>query len=217
MANEKVTGLTELTAPVATDQILVIDDPAGTPASKKMELSKVMPTGGTENQVLAKSGAGYGALKWYTLPQQNDVAFFEQGTAVTFATAGGVIPLAETMNDITDCSVADNVITVPAGTFLLHAMIGGFVRTGISALYLWDETADEHYFTGPYADFNTSTVSSYTWLGGGVLLLQTVLVVASENDFSLRAKVSIARAQIGGTALSGLDAGLGSLTLLKIK
>ena len=38
MADKKVTQLTALTAPANTDLILVIDDPAGSPISKKMTL-----------------------------------------------------------------------------------------------------------------------------------------------------------------------------------
>jgi len=38
MADKKVTQLTALTAPANTDLLLIIDDPAGSPVSKKIEL-----------------------------------------------------------------------------------------------------------------------------------------------------------------------------------
>ena len=38
MADKKVTQLTALTAPANTDLLLIVDDPTGTPVSKKIEL-----------------------------------------------------------------------------------------------------------------------------------------------------------------------------------
>lgn len=42
MADQKLTDLTELTAPVAADLLYIIDDPAGTPTSKKATVANVV-------------------------------------------------------------------------------------------------------------------------------------------------------------------------------
>jgi hypothetical protein len=41
MADKKVTQLTALTAPANTDLLLIVDDPSGSPVSKKIELGDV--------------------------------------------------------------------------------------------------------------------------------------------------------------------------------
>ena len=44
MADKKVTQLTELTTTVAEDQLLVVDDPNGTPASKRITIKSMFGT-----------------------------------------------------------------------------------------------------------------------------------------------------------------------------
>ena len=44
MADQKLTGLTALTDPAATDIIYVVDDPGGTPLSKKMTFTNLQKT-----------------------------------------------------------------------------------------------------------------------------------------------------------------------------
>ena len=41
MADKKITQLTALTAPANTDLLLIVDDPSGTPISKKVELGDI--------------------------------------------------------------------------------------------------------------------------------------------------------------------------------
>ena len=42
MANTKTTGLTELTAPALSDLLYIVDDPGGTPLSKKITLNNLL-------------------------------------------------------------------------------------------------------------------------------------------------------------------------------
>ena len=42
MADTKITGLTEETAPVTTDLLVIVDDPSGTPATKKATIANVL-------------------------------------------------------------------------------------------------------------------------------------------------------------------------------
>lgn len=41
MADTKITGLTELTTPALADVIAIVDDPTGTPVTKKMTLANL--------------------------------------------------------------------------------------------------------------------------------------------------------------------------------
>ena len=41
MADKKITQLTQLTAPANTDLLLIVDDPSGSPISKKVELGDI--------------------------------------------------------------------------------------------------------------------------------------------------------------------------------
>ena len=46
MANSKLSALSELTAAQITDLMHIIDDPSGTPTSKKAEIGSVLVNGG---------------------------------------------------------------------------------------------------------------------------------------------------------------------------
>ncbi len=41
MADTKISDLTELTLPASTDLLAIVDDPAGTPATKKITLENI--------------------------------------------------------------------------------------------------------------------------------------------------------------------------------
>lgn len=56
MADKKVTQLTALTAPANTDLLLIIDDPAGSPISKKIELEDIF--GATSQTLFASMNFG---------------------------------------------------------------------------------------------------------------------------------------------------------------
>jgi len=56
MADKKVTQLTALTAPANTDLLLIIDDPAGSPISKKIELEDIF--GATAQTTFASMNFG---------------------------------------------------------------------------------------------------------------------------------------------------------------
>ncbi len=45
MANKLVTELDELTTPIATDQLYIIDDPISTPIGKKINVSTLLQAG----------------------------------------------------------------------------------------------------------------------------------------------------------------------------
>lgn len=56
MANQKVTALTEETAPTSTDIMYLVDDPGGTPTSKKVQVTnlyKGLPTTGSDTTLVS--------------------------------------------------------------------------------------------------------------------------------------------------------------------
>ncbi|MHA2047210.1 MAG: hypothetical protein ACW99G_20655, partial [Candidatus Thorarchaeota archaeon] len=60
MANQKITQLTELTTPASTDLLVIVDDPAGSPVSKKI----------TVTNLLSLASGGVSVLKF--LPTDNE-------------------------------------------------------------------------------------------------------------------------------------------------
>ena len=64
MADKKVTQLTALTAPANTDLLLIVDDPTGTPVSKKIELGDLF---GESSQTVFSPCIGINYLLTVTL------------------------------------------------------------------------------------------------------------------------------------------------------
>ena len=58
MANKKITELTALTAPAAADVVAVVDDPAGSPETKKMTLDDLMKTVDTLGELATQPAIG---------------------------------------------------------------------------------------------------------------------------------------------------------------
>ena len=55
MADIKVTALTEESTPISTDIVMMVDDPGGTPVSKKVEIGNLVK--GRADEVLGVTGA----------------------------------------------------------------------------------------------------------------------------------------------------------------
>ena len=104
--SSKVSALSTVAALAGDELLLLVDDPSGTPASKKVALSEIVPAGGTTGQVLAKTSNTAYDLEW--------------------AAAGGSIPGAwssYTPGWITDGAGADP--TLGNGT-----LTGAYVQIG---------------------------------------------------------------------------------------
>lgn len=70
MADQKLTELAALASPTTDDLLYVVDDPAGTPASRQATIAAVLaiavPTGGTAGQVLTKDSGTDFDTSWGT-------------------------------------------------------------------------------------------------------------------------------------------------------
>jgi len=66
MADKKITQLTELTTTVAEDQLLVVDDPNGTPASKRITIKSMFGTIPANTKFTGAKNIINSANTWYT-------------------------------------------------------------------------------------------------------------------------------------------------------
>lgn len=58
MADAKITALTENTDPVSTDLLVMVDDPAGTPLTQKVQLANLPVSTPTQTAINLKSSLG---------------------------------------------------------------------------------------------------------------------------------------------------------------
>ena len=66
MADKKIPQLTELTTTVAEDQLLVVDDPNGTPASKRITIKSIFGTIPANTKFTGAKNIINSANTWYT-------------------------------------------------------------------------------------------------------------------------------------------------------
>jgi hypothetical protein len=86
MADQKLTALTELTAPTVDDIMYIVDDPAGTPSSKKISLTRLLGLLNRTNDFRLSLASGQPAYAPApATPSSTDTA----ADTTTFATAHG--------------------------------------------------------------------------------------------------------------------------------
>jgi len=61
MADSKITALTEKTTPVTTDLVVIVDDPSGTPVTKKVQMAN-MPVSTPQNNAIAAALISHGGF-----------------------------------------------------------------------------------------------------------------------------------------------------------
>ena len=66
MADKKITQLTELTTTVAEDQLLVVDDPNGTPAARRITIKSIFGTIPANTKFTGAKNIINSANTWYT-------------------------------------------------------------------------------------------------------------------------------------------------------
>ena len=114
MADQKITELTELTTPVGADLLAIVDDPAGTPVTKKITLAN---TGLIDGWIPASESWSYASATTITVPsgagskyQKGDKIKLTQ-TTVKYFYIVGVADTVLTVTGGTDYTVADAAIT----------------------------------------------------------------------------------------------------------
>lgn len=174
MADTKISALTELAAaPDAADVLPIVDDPGGTPATKKITVANLRA--GTALPVLhvrdekasGTDGGGSSAGTWNVR---------DLNTVKT--------------NQITGASLASNQITLPAGTYRIRADAPAFqVRRHQIRLQNVTDTAVEMVGTSEISgDSSVSTTRSF---------LTGRFTIAAEKTFELQHWTQDAEATFG--------------------
>lgn len=109
MADQKITELTELTTPALADLLAIVDDPSGTPLSKKVTLANI----------LALFNSNY--LQYRDQKAQNTAG----GTFTS-----GAWQTRDLTTEVSDVggfgALSSNQITLAAGTYLIRASAPGW-------------------------------------------------------------------------------------------
>ena len=125
MADIKVTALTEESTPISTDIVMMVDDPGGTPVSKKVEIGNLVK--GRADEVLGVTGAAKTlglsdcktiqrlnktSAQTITIPTHSSVAI-PLGTRITLIRQGTGTPTIAAAAGVTLWSASSNVTISP--------------------------------------------------------------------------------------------------------
>lgn len=70
--SDKITALTELTTPATNDPIAIVDDPTGTPITKKITVSNLVYTWITDVNANGNNLTGMGYINWNKIAAPSD-------------------------------------------------------------------------------------------------------------------------------------------------
>lgn len=125
MADSKITALSEDTAPSATDLLLTVDDPSGTPANKKATIANV---GKAVNSSTAAYGSRAAAAVAGKLYLPSDGYYLERDTGAAYASWGPIFPLTPPVDgDFAWVNQGTGSVTTTYGGVYLYSPTG---RTG---------------------------------------------------------------------------------------
>jgi hypothetical protein len=137
MADNKITALTEDTAPLTTDLVMTVDDPAGTPINKKVTIANLLRN--KADAIIAVTQASHGFVAGDALYCSGANAYTKANAdAAATADVVGVVAVNVGVNDFTLCTSGKMTTGVPA------------VAAG-SVLFLSDTTAGALTTTEPTA------------------------------------------------------------------
>jgi hypothetical protein len=110
MANAKITQLTELTAPIATDIIPIVDDPGGSPETKKVTLANILALVSTSDWKVA------GTFTYSSADAPTYVVTVASGAASIYAVGMRIKLTDSTVKYFIITAVADTALTLYGGT-----------------------------------------------------------------------------------------------------
>lgn len=214
MADTKVTGLTANTAPLSTDVMPIVDDPAGTPLSQKIALSDLMAL--FANPVSDDGDSlGTTALKWADLfLASGGVINFNNGnvtlthSAANLTLAGGNLNLATGTTTLAPLKFAagtnlttaeDGAIEMDADCFYGCTDAGNRGIIPVQHMIRSNATRTFTSNTSQQAIWNDPTNGTLT-LETGTYLFEGLIAITSHTTASANGKFSIIGA---GTATLG--------------
>ena len=173
MANAKITALDALTAPIATDVLAIVDNPGGTPITKKVTAADLFALGATPPNLLKNgnfinnSTDGYGGTPddWTSSsanPVQGGIPTLTKAELISILGVSdgdieGLWPLNEASGNALDLSSSGYDLTETGGTIAAD-------NDGLMATARDFETGDTEYFTIAHASAgNLEITGSQTW------------------------------------------------------
>ena len=125
MADIKVTSLSEETTPISTDIVMMVDDPGGTPVSKKVEIGNLIK--GRVDEIVGVTGASKtlalsdantfqrlnrASAQTITIPNNSSVAI-PTGTRITLGRQGAGVPTIQGATGVSLYSANSNATISP--------------------------------------------------------------------------------------------------------
>lgn len=152
MADAKITQLTELTTPVGSDLLVIVDDPGGTPITKKVTVTNLL--------TLAAGGSGF--FPAFTTPVDGDFAWINQDATIVTVNGNGGICLSGTSGAGGNNEVALRKKAAPSVPYTVTAAILGLKKGAPSFGLCFREVASGELHTFG-AGFSGVALSSSKW------------------------------------------------------
>jgi hypothetical protein len=176
MPDNKITALTEDTAPLTTDLVMTVDDPAGTPINKKVTIANLLRN--KADAIIAVTQASHGFVAGDALYCSGANAYTKANAAAA-ATSDvvGVVAVNVGVNDFTLCTsgkMTTGVPAVAAGSVL-------FLSDATAGLLTATEPTTVGHISLPIAIVTENAVSMIVYLWRGAEIAATIFASTAET------------------------------------